>query len=249
MESKKTYVVTGGTGSFGKAISQRLLNDGHRIVAIHKQDIIKASELIKWAETNGFSDNLEVVKIDLTDNDACLEFAKNLASTSTNLAGLVNNAAIMIRGKIDNYSDNQFKDILNTNVIGLVNITSSLWSLLIRRAGNSVINISSAASRTGNPNELMYAASKGAVEAITRNLAREGGQYQLSVNAIAPHVIDSPMAQETLDNDQTIIDRIPFNQTGKIDELVSLVVYLLSADSSYLTGQIIHLNGGRLMMG
>lgn len=119
------------------------------------------------------------------------------------------------------------KKILNNNVISLLNITKALWLLLIRQTGNSIFNISSAASRTGNPNELLYVTSKGVVEAITRTLARQAGKYQLSVNVMAPYVIDNPMAQETFSYDPTIISRIPFNRIGSIDELASLVNYLL----------------------
>lgn len=244
----KAFVVTGGTRGLGGEITRALLDSGARVVAVYKTDDVNASELADWAE-HRYPESLEVVRADVTNRSQCSRVAQRVADTYSAINGLVNNAAVMARADIRSIDPASMLYVLENNVIGLINITQALWEMLTAAEGNSVVNISSSAARTGNPKELIYVASKGAVESITRALARDGARYGLSVNAVAPHLILSGMGEEALASNPTMLSRVPLHRTCDVAEFTSLIQFLLSGQSRYLTGQVLHLNGGRLMMG
>lgn len=243
----KVFVITGGTRGLGADLTKALLQRGATVIALFKSDVSRADELKEWAHKHALS--LEVKQLDVSNREACLVLAQDIHSRYGIVHGLVNNAAVMVRSTIHNITPDEISYSLDNNVVGIIHITQALWSLLTAQQGGAIINVSSAASRTGKPSELMYATTKGAVDALTRALAREAGPHQMSVNAIAPHAMGGGMGQDSMNADPSMLARIPFNRVGRVNEFTNLVLFLLSGASPYLTGQVIHLNGGRSMMG
>jgi 3-oxoacyl-[acyl-carrier protein] reductase len=126
-------------------------------------------------------------------------------------------------------------------------MTRAAFAVMKHAGGGRVVSISTAGVYTGNPDVLLYLCAKAGVEASTRAFARLGAPLGITVNAVAPHVIEAGMGLETISRDPTIPKRIPLGRIGRVDELVNLVLFLSSECCQYLTGQVVHLNGGRLM--
>lgn len=136
---------------------------------------------------------------------------------------------------------------MHTTLRGVLYMSRAAFASMKSVGDGRIVNISTAGVYTGNPVELLYLCAKGGVEAATRAYARLGAPHRITVNAIAPHVITSGMGQETISKDSTILSRVPLGRMGRLEEFVNLVLFLSSQTCEYMTGQIIHLNGGRLM--
>jgi NAD(P)-dependent dehydrogenase (short-subunit alcohol dehydrogenase family) len=190
---------------------------------------------------------LRVYKLDTSHATACRELCSIACKEFGRLDIVVNNAARIIRQPPHAITDEDFDAVFHHTLRGTLYMTRAAFETMKVNGGGRIVSMSSAGVHAGNVNELLYLCAKAGIETATRAFARLGANCGITLNAVAPHVIDSGMGQETISVDPTILNRIPLRRMGRIDELVSLVLYLSSKNCEYMTGQVVHLNGGRLM--
>ena len=242
----KCVIVTGGTRNLGKAISLGFLREGANVIASYLQNTASAEEFLSIIPLKQ-KDNIRIHKLDASSDMACRKICSIAQDEFGGLDALVNNAAAILIQDIDKITNKHFDEILRHTLRGTIYMMRAACKLMKQNGNGRIVNISSAGVYTGNPAELLYLCAKGGVEAATRAFARFGAPHKITANAVAPHVIDAGMGRDTISRDQAILDRIPLHRMGRLDEFVSLVLFLSSSICEYMTGQIIHFNGGRLM--
>lgn len=246
---EKCCVVTGGTRNLGRAIVLGLLREGANVIATYRQDSASASEL-RTLVPQTWKTKLHICREDVSLESACRRVADLALEIHGRFDVLINNAATTLVQHPDAISDTNFNWVLRNTLRSNIYMSRAAFRVMRRRNGGRIVNMSTAGVYTANPMELLYLCAKAGVEASTRAFARLGAQHKrnkVTVNAVAAHVISSGMGLHTMETDPTIIERIPLHRMGRIDELVSLVLYLSSPVCEYMTGQVVHLNGGRLM--
>jgi 3-oxoacyl-[acyl-carrier protein] reductase len=238
----KIAIVTGGTKNLGKALVEELLKNGAHVVTTYLQDDISATTMKK--DFSMYSDKLSVHKIDCSIKSEVEKLCRDVYEDHGHIDILINNAALMDTPPFDEINDARF-DMMMRNTLRST-IYMSIACLPYMKKGR-IVNISSEGVSTGNPLEILYIAAKGGVDAVTRVFSRYGSPKGITVNAVAPHLIDSGMGKETFKRDPLLLSRIPLARFGKIEEFVATVLFLSSDESEYINGQVIHLNGGRIM--
>ena len=242
----KCVIVTGGTRNLGQAIVLALLKEGMKVVTNYRSDTASAEEFFENVPTD-LKPSLLVKKLDTSSNRGCKKFCSLAMDEFGRIDVLINNAAIILSQTPDKISDDDFDLVLRNTLRGVIYMTRAVFSIMKSSGGGRIVNMSTAGVYNANPNKLLYLCAKAGVEGATRSFARLGARHKITVNAIAPHVIASGMGSKTLMLDPTIIQRIPLGRTGTVEEFVNLTLFLSSQCCEYMTGQILHLNGGRLM--
>jgi 3-oxoacyl-[acyl-carrier protein] reductase len=242
----KTVVVTGGTRNLGRSISLAFLLEGANVVTTYLHDDDAARDFLGAVPVSQ-KPNVIVRKCDASSAVACRDLCTDSIRHFGSFHVLVNSAALNRSQKPEDMSDEDFESIMRNTLRSTLYMTRAAFEVMKQQRGGRIINLSTAGVYTANPQELLYICAKAGVEAATRAFARYGAQFKITVNAVAPHVIASGMGLDTAKHDQSIVSRIPLGRMGRIEELVSLVLYLSSDICEYLTGQVIGLNGGRLM--
>jgi len=243
--SNACCIVTGGTRNLGLATSLALLEEGAVVVATYRSDSTSANKFALSVPA-AQRQRLRVLQSDSSESASCESLCEVVQKEFGRIDVLINNAAVIKSQRISEITDTHFDSILHNTLRGTIYMTRAVFPYM-KASGARVVNISTAGVQTGNPSELLYICAKGGVEAATRVFARDGATLGITVNAIAPHVITSGMGEATLKNDPRIVSRIPLGRPGRLGEFVSLVLWLSSPKCEYLTGQVIGLNGGRLM--
>jgi len=241
----KSAIVTGGTRNLGREIVQAFLAEGAMVIASYRENDQSAAEFLNVTPPDK-RPNLRICKLDVSSKHGCEQLCRMALEEFGKLDILVNNAAVLLTQEPSEITDGDFDWIMHNSLRSCVYMTRVAFEAM-SRSGGRIVNLSSAGVYTANPREMLYLCAKAGVEASTRAFARLGADKKITVNAIAPHIIDLGMGLDTLRTDPTILHRIPLRRIGRQAELVGLVLYLSSEISEYMTGQILHLNGGRLM--
>ena len=236
----KTVLITGASLGIGAACAKRFAKEGYNVVVNYNSSENEAKALEKE-----FS-NMVAVKADLSKEVEAKALVEETVKRFNKIDVLVNNAGIALESKLftDTTRDDWDK-IFNTNVFGMFNVTKAAVSHMVHEKSGAIINISSIWGITGASCEVVYSASKGAVNSFTKALSKELAPSNIRVNAIAPGVIDTKM-NAFLSNDEkkALEEEIPLGRFGNPSEIASAVYFLASEDSSYITGQIITADGG-----
>ena len=232
MENKKV-LITGANRGIGKGIAQSLLSSGFQILA--------TSRKIENFDFN--HENLTKASLDIGDTNAVAEFQKVVEEFNPSI--LINNAGITKDNLFLRMTEDDWNEVINTNLTGVFRVTKLVAKGMLKQRWGRVINISSIAGIMGNPGQTNYSASKAAVDAFTRSLAKELGSRNITVNSIAPGFIETDMTEGILD--KSIIDKIPLKRAGTIEDVTSLVNFLCSDESNYITGQTLVVDGGLFM--
>lgn len=236
-------IVTGGATGLGRAISLRLAKDGYFVLVHFNSSADAAHTLVnEITQSGGVAASVSFNVKDRKDGEEKLT-AFFTEHSELNLYGLVNNAGITKDTLVGLMSDEEFTDVMETNVYGSFYLMRwAVKKMLLKKAG-AIVNMSSISGQTGNAGQFNYAASKAALIAMTKSLAQEVGRKGIRVNAVAPGVIETKMTKEVpfLEN---IKNNIPMKRFGAPSEIASVVSFLLSSDASYVTGQTISVNGG-----
>ncbi len=238
----KRALVTGGSGGIGAAICQRLAREGHFVYIHANRNTESAAELAAAIAAKGGS--AASVSFDVTDADATRSVLEPILEGGP-IQILVNNAGIHDDAVFPGMSADQWHRVVNTTVDGFFNVTQPLTMPMIRTRWGRIINISSISALTGNRGQVNYSAAKGAINAATRSLALELASRGITVNAVAPGLIETPMSEGSFDA-ETIARLIPMKRAGLPAEVAGLVAYLASDEAAYITAQVISINGGMI---
>jgi 3-oxoacyl-[acyl-carrier protein] reductase len=235
----KTALITGASRGIGNAIAIQLKNEGFRVLGT-ATSLAGASKL----EDQG----IEGMVLDLNSSDSKKKFWEEVISKETQISVLVNNAGITRDNIVLRMSEDEWQDIMNVNLNGTFYFSKKVLKMMLKLKWGRVINITSTSASIGNKGQSNYSAAKAGVEAFTKSLAREVGSRNITINSIAPGFIDTDMTQQNNGvNTDELIKEIPLGRFGKPDEVAHLASFLCSEEASYITGQIIHINGGLYM--
>jgi 3-oxoacyl-[acyl-carrier protein] reductase len=238
----KKALVTGGSGGIGAAICRRLAADGCHVYVHANRGIEAAQNLV--AELRAGGGSAEALVFDVTDA-ATVSAALQPLVEDTPIQILVNNAGIHDDAVFPGMRPEQWHRVIDVSLNGFFNVTQPLMMPMIRSRWGRVINISSISGIAGNRGQTNYAAAKGALNAATKSLSQEVASRGITVNAVAPGIIDTAMTGGTFDP-ETIKQMVPMKRTGKPEEVADLVGFLASEQAAYISGQIISINGGIL---
>ena len=239
-------VVTGAGRGIGHAIAVRLAREGARVAAVSRTE---ANAQKTTDEINGLrADAAKAYAVDVADQAAVQEAAAKIFADFGRVDILVNNAGITRDGLSMRLSMEDWDTVLNTNLKGAFNFTQAVMRPMIKQRSGRIINISSIAGLTGNAGQANYSASKAGLIGLTKTLARELASRGITVNAVAPGLIETDMTTVLSDEiRQAILQKVPLGKLGEPDDIAGAVAYLASAEAKYITGQVLTVDGGMVM--
>lgn len=238
----KRAFVSGGSGAIGAAICERLARDGFHVIVHANNNLAGAQNLCKNLIAAGRS--AEAVQFDVVDRESAQSVLETLLEHGP-IQVVVNNAGIHDDAVFPGMRPEQWHRVIDVSLNGFFNVTQILTMPMIRTRWGRIINISSVAALTGNRGQTNYAAAKGALNAATKSLSLELASRGITVNAIAPGIIESDMTKATFNADM-ISQMVPMKRAGRPEEVANLAGFLASEEAAYITGQIISVNGGMI---
>jgi len=243
--ANKVAIVTGGSRGIGLAIARRFASEGAAVVV---GDLDLEAARLAAAELEKLGVGAEAVKCDV----AQIEDAELLASHALNRFGridiLVNNAGITRDRLLLRMSESDWDVVIAVNLKGAFNCTKAVAKTMLRQRSGRIINIASVVGLIGNAGQANYAASKAGVIGLTKSLAREMAGRNITVNAIAPGFIETKMTEDLPESvRQAFMSRIPLGRAGTPEDVANAALFLASDESSYITGQVICVDGGMVM--
>ncbi len=235
---KSIAVVTGASRGIGAAIAQSLVDAGYFVIASATSD--KGVSAIK----EKLGENGTAYVLNLSDKDSCQAFCKQATELGP-VAVLVNNAGITKDTLMLRMKDDDWDSVIETNLSGAFRITKGMLKGMMKKRFGRIINISSIVGAMGNPGQANYCASKAGIEGFTRSLAQELGARNITVNAVAPGFIATDMTDALSEEQKNVmLVNIPMARLGQPQEVANTVKFLASDDAAYITGQVLHVNGG-----
>jgi 3-oxoacyl-[acyl-carrier protein] reductase len=239
----KVALVTGGSRGIGRAIAIELARAGAQVVFTYVSNPDAARETEKAIGEAGGSG--KAVRCDVADHEAVEALVAGILQEHKRLDIAVNNAGIARDQLILRMKPEEFDAVIATNLRGAWSVCRAVARPMVKQRSGRIINLSSVVAGMGNPGQSNYAASKGGVEALTRSLAREIGSRSVTVNAVAPGFIDTDMTKDLPEQAKAVlVERIPLGRLGSAEDVAGVVRFLASDAASYVTGQVIHVNGG-----
>lgn len=237
----KEVLITGSSRGIGKACAIYLAKNGFDIVLHCNKNISKAEEVLTEIKEIGV--NGRILQFDVKDRNTCREVISNDITTHGCYYGTVLNAGIAKDNVFPIMEDEEWDDVINTNLGGFYNILKPIVMAMIEdRIKGRIIAMSSISGLKGNRGQVNYSASKAGIIGAVKALSLELAKRKITVNAIAPGIIDTDMIQDIPQDE--VKKLIPMKRFGKPEEVASLVNYLMSEDAGYITGQVISVNGG-----
>lgn len=239
----KTVLITGSSRGIGAATARRLAKN-YKIVINYKNSKDQALTLLKeLREINPF---VIAIKADVSKEDEVASMFETIEKNFGSVDILINNAGISHFSLIQDMSFDKWKEIMDVNLNSVFLNSKRAVSKMIEKKYGVIINISSIWGDFGASMEACYSASKGAINVFTKALAKELAPSNIRVNAIAPGIVDTDMMKKDFDYDQLedLKNEVGLNRFASPNEIASLIEYLISDDASYITGDIIHINGG-----
>ena len=240
--TKQIALITGASRGIGRAIAERLADDGFFVIGTATSDA-GADSISAYLGDNG-----KGMKLDVADSESVATVIKTINDDFGAPTVLVNNAGITRDNLLMRMKDDEWDDIINTNLTSVFRMSKAVLRGMMKVKTGRIINISSVVGSTGNAGQANYAAAKAGMIGFTKSMAKEVGSRNITVNTVAPGFIDTDMTRELNDEVKTaLLSSIPLSRLGEAKEIAHAVAFLASAGASYITGETLHVNGGMFM--
>mgnify|MGYP000910973001 CR=1 FL=1 len=239
-------LVTGASRGIGRAIALELARAGADVVVNYAGSEGAAREVVQ--EIEGLNRKAIMIRANVAQSEEVEQMVKEAISTFGKIDILVNNAGITRDNLLMRMKEEEFDDVISTNLKGVFNCIKAVTRPMMKARGGRIINISSVVGVMGNPGQVNYVAAKAGVIGMTKSVARELAARNITVNAVAPGFIETDMtavlAEETRQN---LMGQIPLQRLGKPEDIAHAVKFLASKEAAYMTGQVLHVDGGMYM--
>ena len=241
---KKIALITGSKGGIGSAITTQLVNDGYRVIATHFTGKKQCAQ--EWFTEKGFNeDQVRLFELDVTDTEQCAERLASLLVEEGTVDVVINNAGITRDGTFKKMTATAWKDVIETNLNSVFNVTQPLFSAMCEKGNGRVINISSVNGIKGQFGQTNYSAAKAGMIGFSKALAAEGARSGVTVNVVAPGYTGTPMVEEMKPEVlESIKAQIPMRRLATPEEVAKSVSFLASEAGAYITGETLSVNGG-----
>ena len=235
---KRNIFISGASRGIGKSMAKHFAKSNFNVVGTSRNNFKFDDDL----------ENLLPIKLDVTSRNDVKDCFDELKSKNLLPDILINNAGITADQLFLRMSNDDWDNVINTNLTGTFNLTKIFLKNMIKNKFGRIINISSISGLMGNPGQVNYSSSKAALNGFTKSLAKEVGSRNITVNCVAPGFIDTDMTSYIGQNERNeILKKIPLNKFGSPEDISKLVMFLMSDEASYITGQTISIDGGLLM--
>lgn len=246
MLKNKVALVTGASRGIGRQVALSLAAEGATVIVNYNGSKEKAEEVVAAIEANGGS--AEAIGCNVADFEAAGEMISEVVKKYGSLDILVNNAGITKDGLLLKMTEEDFDKVISINLKGSFNCIKHVTRQMLKQKAGRIINMSSVVGVAGNAGQVNYAASKAGVIGMTKSAAKELGSRGITVNAVAPGYIDTDMTAVLSDDIKNqIIDSVPLKRMGQVTDIANAVVFLASDKASYITGQVLSVDGGMNM--
>lgn len=244
----RVAIVTGGSRGIGRAIVESLAGDGAKVAFIYNSNSAAADEVVKAGTEKGFE--LLAIQADVRSKDAADKVIADVVEKWGSVDILVNNAGIIKDGLLATMDAQQWQDVIDTNLTSVFNFCQAATRQMMSQRYGRIINMSSVAADVSNPGQANYAASKGGVEGFTRCVATELARRGVTANAVAPGFIETDMTTAVVEvAGKEIKKKIPVRRLGRPDDIANAVLFFAQESSSYVTGQVLKVDGGLTLGG
>ncbi|MFT5722815.1 MAG: acetoacetyl-CoA reductase [Motiliproteus sp.] len=247
--SQRIAVVTGATGGLGIAMCKALCDQGRHVVATYFPGEGQEAAAKAWQQTmqdEGYA--LSVYPLNVSDYDHCCSFLAVVEQQQGPIDILVNNAGITRDAPLKRMQPQQWNEVINTNLSSMFNMCQPVFEKMCTRGWGRIVNISSLNGEKGQFGQSNYAATKAGIYGFTRSIAQEGASKGVTVNAVSPGYIDTPMVRQVPEKVlESIVKGIPVGRLGQPEEIARAVVYLTADDAGFVTGTNMSINGGQYM--
>ena len=246
MEERKVDFVTGGSRGIGKAIALKYAENGYNVVINYVSDKTDVTELETELKEKGGESLIQ--KADVSKADEIENVVKSAIEKFGKIDVLVNNAGITRDGLLMRMKEEDFDKVIEINLKGTFLVTKAVVPYMMKKRNGKIINLASVVGVTGNAGQCNYSASKAGIIGFTKSIAKELASRNIRANAVAPGFIETDMTS-VLGEDikKNINSQIPMKRMGTVQEIANLVYFLGCEDSSYITGQVINIDGGMIM--
>ena len=236
----KTVIITGGSRGIGRACCLAFAKEGANIVFTYNKSKDKAQALEKE-----LGKNCLCLQLDIGDYDGCRKVIEETLKKFGKLDVLINNAGVTAAKALMMMTPQEWKEVIDTDLGGVFNMTRSAITTLLKQKSGSIVNISSVAGIVGLARQSHYSAAKAGIIGFSKSLAREVAEYGIRVNTVCPGYIETDMVSGLRDDiKKQILDYIPTKKFGNVDDVAQLCVFLASDKASYMTGEVVKVDGG-----
>lgn len=243
---KQTAIVTGGSRGIGRAVAVRLAKDGMNLVINYRGNSAAAEETERLCRELGAE--VLLVQGDVSRAEDCEKLAEQAKEVFGRVDVLVNNAGITRDGLLARMSEEDFRAVLDVNLVGPWNMMKAVNRIMMKQRYGRIVNLSSVTGLMGNMGQTNYAAAKAGIVGMTKSYAREVAGRGITVNAVAPGFIDTDMTEAMPEGAKDkIITGIPMGRTGKPEDVAEAVAFLASEQAGYITGEVLRVDGGMAM--
>lgn len=247
MEERRVALITGGSRGIGKKVAEKFAQKGYNLVINYVSDSTNVKELVQELKQED-DQEIMLIKADVTDFASCEQLVKQAIEKLGKIDVLVNNAGITKDNLLMRMKEEEFDKVIEVNLKGTFNMTKNVIPFMMKKRYGKIVNISSVVGVSGNAGQCNYAASKAGIIGFTKSLAKELASRNILANCIAPGFITTDMTAVLSEEvKEKIAEQIPLKKMGTAEEVANAVYFLANEENTYITGQVLNVDGGMLM--